>query len=98
MTAKLHRTLPAGGPALRRRRLAAAFASCLLIAAAPAVTAPEAELNSVHPELRSIARGIMQAQRNGVTYKPAKPGPLPSGVEERQVPGLRGHPAVQSMS
>ena len=79
---------------MRRRRLAAAFASCLLIAAAPAVTAPEAGLNSVHPELRSIARGIMQAQRNGVTYKPAKPGPLPSGVEERQVPGSRGHPAV----
>lgn len=79
---------------MRGRRLAAALASCLLIAAAPAAPSPDAELKSVNPELRPIARGIMQAQRKGATYKPWKPGRLPAGVEERQAPGLRGHPPV----
>lgn len=76
------------------RHIGVALTSCLLIAAAPVGTRPEADLSSVNPELRSIARGIMEAQRSGVTFKPAKPGPLPVGVEERQAPSSPGNPAV----
>lgn len=79
---------------MRGRRFATALTFCLLIAAAPVAAVPEADLASVNPELRPIARAIMQAQRGGVAYKPAKPGPLPAGIEERQAPGSRGHPPV----
>lgn len=71
------------------------FASCLLIASAPVPqTAADPDLAPVNPELRATARAILQAQRNGVNHPPAKPGPLPGGVIERQVPGAKGQPPV----
>lgn len=76
------------------RYAATALASCLLLAAAPAPTETEADLAPVNPELRSVARGIFEAQRKGIAYTPPKLGALPAGVEERQAPGSRGHPAV----
>lgn len=79
---------------MRMRHIAVALTSSVLIAAAPVVTSPDADLGSVNPELRPVARGIMEMQRKGVSFKPAKLGPLPVGVEERQAPGSRGNPPV----
>jgi acetyl esterase/lipase len=76
------------------RRTATALASVLLLAAAPATTAPEADLSSVNPELRPMARVILEAQRKGNSFTPPKLGALPAGVEERKAPGSRGYPAV----
>ena len=70
------------------------LASCLLAAAAPVPQMPDPDLVPVNPELRQAARGILQAQRKKFTYTQPKPGPLPGGVTERQVPGSRGQPPV----
>lgn len=63
----------------------------LTTAAAPV---PDSLLAPVHPELRPMARAILQAQQNGVKFTPPKPGPLPENVIERQLPIRDGQPPV----
>ncbi|QGP81260.1 alpha/beta hydrolase [Sphingobium sp. CAP-1] len=70
-------------------RILAAAGALLLTAASP-----DSLLAPVNPELRPMAQVILDAQRSGTPFVPPRPGPLPDGVQERQIAGRNGQPPV----
>lgn len=73
-------------------RLAILSSALLLTAAAAPV--PDTLLAPVNPELRPMARAIVQAQQSGARFSPPKPGALPEGVVERRLSARNGQPPV----
>lgn len=73
---------------------AKALAIGALLLATAAAPVSDTLLTPVNLELRPMARAILQAQANGVRFTPPKPGPLPEGVTERQLPARDGQPPV----
>ncbi|WP_375194172.1 alpha/beta hydrolase [Sphingobium sp.] len=63
----------------------------LTTAAAPV---SDTVLAPVDPELRPMARALLQAQQSGAQFTPPKPGALPEGVVERRLPARNGQPPV----
>lgn len=74
------------------KSVAVMLGALLLVGAAP--PDPDSQLAPVNPELRPMARIILQAQRSGTPFVPPRPGPLPDGVTERQIPARHGQPPV----
>ena len=74
--------------------LAKALAIGALLLATAAAPVSDGLLAPVNPELRPMARALLQAQASGVKFTPPKPGPLPERVIERQLPAREDQPPV----
>lgn len=70
------------------------FVPGVLLLTAAISPPPDARLGPVNPELRPMARIILEAQRNGAKFTPPNPAPLPGGVIEQRLPARDDQPAV----